>query len=150
MLFVSTHAEAQTARVSGTVINQRTSAALVGATVSVKTSNRSTVTDEAGRFSIEAAQGDILTITSVGFELQEIKVGSGDVRVEMKEADNTMETVVVIGYGTQKKKLVTGANLQVKGDDLKKQSTTNALQALQGASCRCANHVFFRTAGRWI
>src|SRR6185436_18403322 len=49
-----------------------------------------------------------------------------------KEADNTMENVVVIGYGTQKKKLVTGANLQVKGDDLKKQSTTNALQALQG------------------
>ena len=43
-----------------------------------------------------------------------------------------MENVVVIGYGTQKKKLVTGANLQVKGEDLQKQNTTNALQALQG------------------
>ena len=132
LLFINTNAEAQTARVSGTVINQRTSAPLVGATVSVKNSNRSTVTDEAGRFSIEAAQDDLLTITSVGFELQDVSVSSGDVRVEMKEADNTMETVVVIGYGTQKKKLVTGANLQVRGDDLKKQSTTNALQALQG------------------
>jgi len=132
LLLVSTNANAQTAKVSGTVINQRTSAPLAGATVAVKNSNRSAVTDEAGHFSIEAARGAELTITSVGFESQNIKVGSGDVRVQLKEADNTMETVVVIGYGMQKKKLNTGANLQVRGDDIQKQSTTNALQALQG------------------
>ncbi len=50
----------------------------------------------------------------------------------MQEADNTLENIVVIGYGTQKKKLVTGANIQVKGSDIQKQNTTNALQALQG------------------
>jgi TonB-dependent starch-binding outer membrane protein SusC len=131
VLLASTQAFAQS-KVSGTIINQRTSNPVAGATVVVKNKNRSTVTDEAGRFSIEAVPSDVLTVTSVGFDSQEIKVGSGDVKVQLKEADNTMENVVVIGYGTQKKKLVTGANLQVKGDDLQKQSTTNALQALQG------------------
>jgi TonB-dependent starch-binding outer membrane protein SusC len=132
VFLLSTNANAQTAKISGTVINQRTSAPLVGATVSVKNTNRTTVTDEAGRFSIEAAPGNVLVITSVGFDSQEIRVGSGDARVQLKEAENTMENVVVIGYGVQKKRLVTGANLQVKGDDIQKQSTTNALQALQG------------------
>jgi TonB-dependent starch-binding outer membrane protein SusC len=131
VFLVSQQAFAQS-KVSGTVINQRTSAPLVGATVSVKNTNRSTVTDEAGHFSIEAASGDVLIITSVGFDPQNIRVGSGNANVQLKEADNAMENVVVIGYGIQKKKLVTGANLQVKGEDLQKQSTTNALQALQG------------------
>lgn len=130
-VFLSAETFAQ-AKVSGTIINQRTSVPVAGATVTVKNTNRSTVTDEAGRFTIEAAQGAVVIITSVGFESQEIKLGSGDVRIQMKEADNTMENVVVIGYGVQKKKLVTGANLQVKGEDLQKQSTINALQALQG------------------
>jgi len=132
LFLVSKNTFAQTAKVNGTVISQSTSAPLAGATVSVKNSNHSTMADEAGRFSIEAAPGAVLTITSVGFESQNIKVGSGDVRVQLKETDNPLENVVVIGYGTQKKKLTTGANLQVKGDDLQKQSTTNALQALQG------------------
>ena len=132
LFLLSNNAFAQTAKVSGTVINQRTSAPVAGATVSVKNTNRTTVTDESGRFSIEAAAGNVLVISSVGFDSQEIRVGSGTVSVRLNEAENAMENVVVIGYGTQKKKLVTGANLQVKGEDLQKQSTTNALQALQG------------------
>ena len=119
-------------KVSGTIINQRTSVPLTGATVTVKNTSRATVTDEAGRFTIEATQGDALVISSVGYTSQEVKVGSGNVSVQLQEAANLMEEVVVIGYGVQKKKLTTGANLQVKGEDLQKQSTTNALQALQG------------------
>ncbi|HTM94045.1 MAG TPA: TonB-dependent receptor plug domain-containing protein, partial [Flavisolibacter sp.] len=131
IFLVSMHAFAQS-KVSGTIINPRTSSPVAGATVSVKNTTRSTSTDDAGRFSIEAAQGDVLVITSVGYTSQEVKVGSGAIRVQLTETDNQMENVVVIGYGVQKKKLVTGANLQVKGEDLQKQSTTNALQALQG------------------
>lgn len=119
-------------KVSGIIINQKTSTPLAGATVTVKNTTRSTSTDDAGRFSIEAARGEVLVITSVGFVQQEVKVGSGAIRVQLSEGDNQLENVVVIGYGVQKKKLVTGANLQVKGEDLQKQSTTNALQALQG------------------
>ncbi len=128
---VSTNAFAQTAKVSGTVINQN-SAPVPGATVTVKNTSRSASSDGVGKFTIEASTGETLVITSVGFTPQEVKVGSGEIRVQLQEADNTMENVVVIGYGVQKKKLVTGANLQVKGEDLQKQNTTTALHALQG------------------
>lgn len=132
VFLVSTNTFAQTAKVSGTIINQRTSAPAIGATIIVKNTNRSSVADDAGRFTIEASADDVLVISSVGFTSQEVKVGSGLLRVQLHEADNQMDNVVVIGYGVQKKKLVTGANLQVKGEDLQKQNTTSALHALQG------------------
>ncbi len=129
--FVSTNAFAQT-KVSGTIVNQRTLSPVVGATVVVKNTNRGTTSNDAGRFGIEAAQGDVLVITSVGYTPQEVEVVSGDMNIQLQETDNQMENVVVIGYGTQRKKLVTGATSQVKGEDLAKRNTTNALQALQG------------------
>ena len=132
VFLVSKNAYAQTAKISGTIINQRTADPVAGATVNVKNTNRSAFADGAGNFTIEASTGEVLVISSVGFTSQEVKIGSGALRVQLQEADNQMENVVVIGYGTQKKKLVTGANLQVKGEDLQKQNTTNALQALQG------------------
>jgi hypothetical protein len=132
VFLVSTSAFAQTAKVSGTIINQRTSAPVSGASVTVKNTKRTVSADDAGRFTIDASSGDVLVITSIGFTAQEVKVGVGELRVQLQEAENQMENVVVIGYGTQKKKLTTGANLQVRGDDLQKQNTTNALQALQG------------------
>lgn len=132
VFLASTHAFAQTAKVSGTIINERTSAPASGATITVKNTNRVTTADDAGKFTIDASTGDVLVITSVGFTSQEVKVGSGPVSIQLQEADNQMDNVVVIGYGVQKKKLVTGANLQVKGEDLQKQSTTTALHALQG------------------
>ena len=115
-VFLSTNTFAQTAKVSGTIINQRTSTPVSGATVAVKNTSRATVTDDAGKFTIDASTGETLVITSVGFATQEAKVGSGDVRVQLQETTNEMENVVVIGYGTQKKKLTTGANLQVPAE----------------------------------
>lgn len=103
---------------------------MAGATVTVKNTNRSSAADEAGRFTIEASSKDVLEITSVGYASQNVKVGSGTLRIQLAEASNQMENVVVIGYGTQKKKLVTGATSQVKGEELAKLNTTNALQAL--------------------
>ena len=132
IFLTSTNAFAQTSKVTGTIINQRSSTPVPGATITVKNNSRTAISDESGRFAIEAATGDVLVITSIGFSTQEVKVGSGDLRVLMQEAENQLENVIVIGYGTQKKKLVTGANIQVKGADIQKQSTTNALQALQG------------------
>lgn len=130
---IFTNAYGQTTKISGTIINQRTSSPAVGATITVKNTNRSAISDETGKFTIEASRGDVLVITIVGYERQEVVVGSSNtIEVRMSEMITQLEDVVVIGYGTQKKKLVTGANLQVKGDDLQKQSTTNALQALQG------------------
>lgn len=132
-LLAGSEAGAQAQRVSGTVNNQQVATPLQGATVNVRGTSRTTTTDAAGRFTIEAAPGAVLRITSVGFTQQEVVVPpSGTITVQLQESENRMEDVVVIGYGTQRKKLTTGANLQVKGDDIQKQSSTTALQALQG------------------
>jgi TonB-linked SusC/RagA family outer membrane protein len=132
VFLVSTNTFAQTVKVNGTIINQRTSEPIPGATVTIKNTSRAAVSDLAGKFSINASTGEVLVISSVGFNTQEATVGAGELSIRMQEADNQLENVIVIGYGTQKKKLVTGANVQVKGADIQKQSTTDALQALQG------------------
>ncbi|WP_300600784.1 TonB-dependent receptor [Niabella sp.] len=135
MLFVwllaggSTAAFAQT-KISGTVTHQNKPVA--GATVQVVKTARYTTTNDAGHFSIEAKTGDHIAITRVGYLQKEVTVTSDNLDVQLEIADNQLENVVVIGYGSQKKKLVTGANVQVKGEDIQKQSTTDPLQALQG------------------
>ena len=132
VFLVSTNLCAQTTKVSGTIINQRTAEPVAGATVTVKNTNRSASADNAGKFTIDASAGEVLVITSVGYISKEATVGAGSLSIQLQEADNKLEEVVVIGYGTQKKKLVTGANLQVKGEDIQKQNTTSALHAMQG------------------
>jgi TonB-dependent starch-binding outer membrane protein SusC len=127
-----TNTFAQTAKVNGTILSLRTSEPIPGATITVKKTSRTAVSDMAGKFSINAAAGEVLVITSIGFATQEATVGSAELRILLQEADMQLENVVVIGYGTQKKKLVTGATSQVKGEDLARLNTTNALQALQG------------------
>ena len=129
---LSSHVFAQSARVSGTVLDEHNSSPLSGVTVTVKKTSRWAVTDTAGRFTIDASPGNVLVVSAVGFISQEIKANSGELRVQLKEAVNQLENVIVIGYGTQKKKLVTGATSQVKGEELAKLGNTNALQALQG------------------
>jgi TonB-dependent starch-binding outer membrane protein SusC len=132
VFLISTNSFAQTTTVKGTVVSQRTAEPVSGASVTVKNTSRTAVADIAGKFSINASAGEVLVISSIGYTTQEATVGSGELRILLQESDNQLENIVVIGYGTQKKKLVTGANVQVKGADIQKQSTTNALQALQG------------------
>lgn len=132
IVLYSGSAFAQANRVNGIVLNDRTGEPVAGATVSVKNSNRSLATDASGRFSIEAAPADVLVISYVGYTTQEVTAGNGNLSIRMAESNAQMEEVVVIGYGVQRKKLVTGANLSVKGEDIQRQNTTTALQALQG------------------
>jgi len=131
VFLANSHAFAQSAKVNGAVTDDR-GTPVPGVTVTVKKTNRSTVTDANGKFMIEATPKDVLQISAVGFTSQEIKAGTGELNIQLKEAVNQLENVIVIGYGTQKKKLVTGATSQVKGEDLAKLGNTNALQALQG------------------
>ena len=71
----------------------------------------------------------------IGYETQEIKVGNQDnFQITLKDDNALLDEVVVVGYGTMKKKLVTGATVQVKGDDIAKLNTTNALEAMQSST----------------
>ena len=132
-VMLSSFAYAQGTKITGVISDKKSAAPLAGATVKVKGTRKATTTDDAGRYSIQAAPGDVLVITFTGRVSKEIKVGSlTEMNVALEEDFNKLDEVVVIGYGTQKKKLVTGATSQVKGEDLVKLNTTNALQALQG------------------
>ncbi|MCI7088844.1 MAG: TonB-dependent receptor plug domain-containing protein, partial [Prevotella sp.] len=120
--------------IKGTV-NDENGEPVIGATIRVLGSNASTVTDLDGRFQVNAAPDAQLSISYIGFGTQTVNVkGQKDLTVVMKSEDTTLNDVVVIGYGTMKKKLVTGATVQVKGDDIAKLNTTNALEAMASSS----------------
>ncbi|MDD6007907.1 MAG: SusC/RagA family TonB-linked outer membrane protein, partial [Prevotellaceae bacterium] len=122
----------QTKKVQGTVSDDM--GPVIGATVMVKGAGASngTVTDFDGNFSINAKPGQTLVITYIGYKTQEVVVPqSGVVNVKLVSNSQELEEVVVVGYGVQKKKLVTGATVEVKGENIQKLNTTQALGALQ-------------------
>ncbi len=117
--------------VSGTI--QDAEGPIVGATVMEKGTSNGTITDLDGRFSLNVKPGATLVISYVGYDTQEIAVGNQSTfQVSLESANKSLDEVVVIGYGVQKKKLVTGATTQLKGEDVAKLNTNNALQAIQG------------------
>ena len=104
--------------IKGTV-NDENGEPVIGATVKVKETQKGTITDFDGNYSIEAASNATLVFSYVGYVTQEVKVGGkSTLNITMKEDNTTLNDVVVIGYGTMKKKLVTGATVQVKGERL--------------------------------
>ncbi len=119
--------------VTGTVVSSTDNEPLIGVSVQVLGSQRGAVTDMDGRYSIEANENQTLVFSYVGFVTQRVKVGAQSViNVTLAEDRQSLDDVVVIGYGVQKKKLVTGATTQMKGDDIARLNTTSPLQAMQG------------------
>lgn len=118
--------------VKGTVISGTDNEPLIGASVMVQGTKIGAVTDLDGNFAIEAKNGQTLEVSYLGFITQKIKVTGSVVNVTLNEDKQSLDEVVVVGYGVQKKKLVTGATVQLKGDDIAKLNTTNPLSAMQG------------------
>ena len=106
---------------------------IIGASVVEKgNAGNGTVTDLDGNFSLNVKPGATIVITYIGYQKQEIAVGNqSSFKITMKTDDKTLDEVVVVGYGVQKKKLVTGSTIEVKGDDIQKMNTTQVLGALQ-------------------
>jgi len=133
LMFCSIQGYTQVRTITGKVTGVSDGQPVPSAAVKVKGKAGGTSTNIQGAFSISAATGDVLEVTSIGYQRKEVRVGTGNVlNVQLQDDVKALEEVVVVGYGVQKKKLVTGATAQVRGEDLQKQSTTNALQALQG------------------
>jgi TonB-dependent starch-binding outer membrane protein SusC len=107
---------------------------LIGATILVENSTeRGTVTDFNGNYSIQAATGETIRISYTGFETKTIVLSAEIVlNVVLEPASELLDEIVVIGYGTQKKSDLTGAVSSVSGEDLRSSITTNIDQALQG------------------
>ncbi len=119
--------------ISGTVLSSTDNEPLIGATIQVEGTQGGTITDFEGNFNIEASEGQTLVVSYIGYITKKVKVeGVTTLTITLDEDKASLDEVVVIGYGVQKKKLVTGATLQVKGEDVAKLNTSNPLQALQG------------------
>ncbi len=103
--------------------------------LSLRKGQNGTLTDIDGKFTLNVKENATIEISYIGFTSKTMPVGQQTVfNIELEEEANILNEVVAIGYGVQKKKLNTGATVQVKGDDLAKLNTTNPLQALQGQS----------------
>mgnify|MGYP002729317866 FL=1 len=118
--------------VKGTVISGSDNEPLIGASVMVQGTKNGAVTDLDGNFAISAKNGQTLEVSYLGFITQKVKVTGSVINVTLLEDKQSLDEVVVVGYGVQKKKLVTGATVQLKGDDIAKLNTTNPLSAMQG------------------
>lgn len=106
---------------------------LAGVSVSVKGSTRGTITDGNGNFTLTVPDNAVLVISAIGFASQEVVVGNQSVvNIKMTQATQKMDEVVVVGYGTQRRKSVTGAISRVSGDQLQKQPLLTPVQGIQG------------------
>lgn len=107
--------------------------ALIGATVQVKGSSVATQTDANGNFTINATPNSTLVITSVGFSSTEVGVGNKtSLNVALTPAASNLNEVVVIGYGTVRRRDLTGAVATIKGGDIKAQGVSDVTRSLQG------------------
>ena len=132
MLAVSvTGAFAQNKTVQGTVVDSEGVPVIGAGVVVVGNSSIGAVTDAKGAYRLNVPARASLEFSCIGYATQVIPVGDQSViDVVLEEDTESLEETVVIGYGTQKKKLLTGATINISGDDIQKQSTTNALGAL--------------------
>ncbi|MDR6339330.1 TonB-linked SusC/RagA family outer membrane protein [Filimonas zeae] len=119
-------------KVTGTVTNDKGSP-VSAATVAVKGTTQAVVTDDQGRFSISATKGQVLVITHVSFAEKEVTVEDmRQLSVLLVSKADALEDVVVVGYGSQRKKDLTGAVAVVNPKELKKVSASDVGQLLQG------------------
>jgi TonB-linked SusC/RagA family outer membrane protein len=126
---------AQTIQVSGKITSKSTGEALTGATVTVKGTSTATITDDGGNFLINApSRNSTLVISYVGMASQEVAVpANGSINVQLEQsARGSLDEVVVVGYGTQRKANVTGAISSVKAKELENVPNGRIEQALQG------------------
>ncbi len=125
-------AEAQGRAVSGKVSDAGGNP-LPGVSVAVKGTAQGAISDVAGKFSVQAANGATLVFSYIGYKTQEVKIGSqNNVNVALEEDAAALSEVVVVGYGSQKKSQTTGAISQVSAKQITEMPITNLGQALQG------------------
>ena len=123
-----------TKKITGTVVDAQ--GPVIGASVVEKgKTGNGVITDFDGKFTLNVNPGATIVVSYVGYQTQEVKVGNqSSINITLQEDDALLDEVVVVGYGTMKKKLVTGATVQVKGEEIAKLNTTNALEAMQSST----------------
>lgn len=134
-LFATLSLFAQEKQITGTVTDKGTGKGLVGASVILRGTHLGTNTDKNGKFSLTTTRSGRmeLEVSLVGYGTQTVTVqGSVPVKISMDKEETTLGQVIVIGYGSVRKKDLTGSVVSVGADKLKDRSNSNALQSLAG------------------
>ena len=117
------------------VVKDQTGETVIGASVVQENTTNGTITGIDGDFSLDVPSDAVIVVSFVGYKSLEVPVkGQKQIMVTLSEDSEMLDEVVVIGYGTMKKKDLTGAVAAVKGDDLAARKTTQLSTALQGAA----------------
>jgi len=121
-------------KITGTIVSSSDQIGMPGVSVLEKGTKNGTITDLNGKFSLEVASpNSVLVISFIGFETQEIAVGDQtSLNISLKEKSQAIDEVVVVGYGTAKKRDITGSTVTVGKDAIKASIGANVDQALQG------------------
>ena len=121
-------------KISGVVTDATTNEPLIGVGISVQGTTQGTITDADGKYSIDVpGSASTIVVSYVGYKKQEITAGNNMViNISLIQEFTNLEEVVVVGYGVQKKSLLTGAIGSVKSDDLKNSSFQRADEAFEG------------------
>ena len=126
------HAQQQAKTVTGTVTDV-SGEPIIGANIRIKGTTTGTITDIDGNFSIEAKPKSVIEVSYIGYLTQETVINNQkSIRFLLKEDTKTLDEVVVIGYGVQKKADLTGSVANINTEKLNTQSNANIGQALQG------------------
>ena len=124
--------DAQTIDISGTVLDSGKTP-IIGASVLEKGTTNGIITDIDGNFTLSVSPNGTLSISYVGYQTQEIHINGKTVfNITLKEDNELLDEVIVVGYGTMKKSDMTGAISSVDVEELTKRATTNPAEALQG------------------
>ena len=135
LLFLGLPILAQNMSISGIVLDKKLNEPIIGASVLLQGTSNGSITDLEGKFALEnIAVGSKLVVSYIGFRTQEILVTSGktDYKILLEEDTQTLDEVVVVGFGTQKKVNLTGAVASVDNKVLESRPVTSVGQALQG------------------
>lgn len=132
MMFAVSAVFAQTEKIQGTITDNDNGESIPGVTVQVVGQSGGTISDIDGKYSIDAAMGSVLKFSFIGMKPKKVTVTKVIHNVSMKSSSIGLDEVVAIGYGTSKKKELTGAVAQVKAEDLSRIVTSDLGTALQG------------------
>ncbi|GKG72204.1 hypothetical protein CE91St1_13470 [Parabacteroides goldsteinii] len=122
----------QKKHITGIVVDQNGDP-IIGANVVEKGSSNGTITDIDGNFSLQISEKSILTVSYIGYETKDVKVGNqSKLQIALSEDTQFIDEVVVVGFGTQKKVNLTGAVSVINSEALEARPVTTATQALQG------------------
>ncbi|WP_164714068.1 TonB-dependent receptor [Chitinophaga rhizosphaerae] len=105
---------------------------LPGVTIRIKGTQAGATTDVDGKFKLNAEPGDVLVISYIGFEQQEVTVGAGALSIRLKPNISALDEAVVIGYGSAVRKSLTGSVSSVRSKDIANSPVTDPLAAMQG------------------